>query len=641
MHDTHNPHDTQDPHNSHHSQNSSNPDKRVTPGGGSPGLERPVQQPQPRPVRLLREQVARKIAAGEVIDRPFSVVRELIDNSLDAGATAIEVRIKDGGRSRIQVTDNGHGMDTEDLDLCYRPHATSKIESEDDLERVSSLGFRGEALASIATVSRMEVRSARRGSDTAHRIGVHAGSLIYSEVCQGAEGTSVTVEDLFYSLPARRKFLKRAASETGMCRSVLVDKAAAFPEVTFRFFVDGELRLFLPPSAPAERVVACFPELGDRALLSLLKGSGDGFTLQAITAGTAMLRRDRKLLQVFVNRRRVWEYSLVHAMQHAYEPVAPGGTYPVCFLFVQCNPELVDFNIHPAKREVRFRNLPEIHHRTVETISSYLRADLLKRSGQTSFSDSAGGTFTGAPGGPGGPGGSTDLNGPIGRTGPPGSPVPPPPRYTQSDLLQPLRRSSGDLWRAATVGEPETPDALAESDGLRYVGQVFDVFLLASRGDRLYIVDQHAGHERILYDRFRAETALQELLVPVVFEVSEEEERTLRSRQQEITELGVKLERNAPGSWVITAASSAFLSHQDELVETLREVTRHPQEISRRFFAQMACKAAVKQGDRLEGQGAVTLLQQIFALPEPRCPHGRPLWAEVSREQLYALVGRT
>lgn len=339
-----------------------------------------------------------------------------------------------------------------------------------------------------------------------------------------------------------------------------------------------------------------------------------------------MLRRDRRLLQVFVNRRRVWEYSLGQAVQYAFEPVAPGGSYPVCFLLLQCNPELVDFNIHPAKREVRFRNLAQIHRRTVEIVSSYLHAELLKHSGRT-FSPDVRGSAASA--------GASGLSGPAS----------PPPRYTQSELLQPIRpirRSTDAACTSAAPWADNSSDAVAEApDRLRYVGQLFDVFLLASYGERLFIVDQHAGHERILYDRLRAENTVQELLVPIVFEVSDEEERTLHARQTEIAGLGVKLERTRPGSWVITATSSAFLSHEDELVETLREVTRHPEDISRRFFAQMACKAAVKKGDQLDGQGALTLLQQIFALPEPRCPHGRPLWAELSREQLYALVGRT
>ncbi|TVR34098.1 MAG: DNA mismatch repair endonuclease MutL [Spirochaetaceae bacterium] len=565
-----------------------------------------AQHTQP-PVRVLSEQVARKIAAGEVIDRPYSVVRELIDNALDAQADSVDIWLEDGGRSRLQVVDNGVGMDAADVELCCRPHATSKIENETDLENVSSLGFRGEALSSIATVARLEIRSSRSAAELGRQLVVHSGEVISLEPCQPVRGTSVTVEDLFYSLPARRKFLKRASAETIMCRNVLIDKAVAFPEVAFRLFVDGELKLFLPPQESEQRVLSCYPEIGDRKLLSTVKGSGDGFSIEAVTTGSSMLRRDRKLMQVFVNRRRVWEYALVQAMQYAFEAVAPGGSYPICFLFVRCEPRLVDFNIHPAKREVRFRNLAQIHRRSVETLSGFLRAAIIQQSGPAQRSQE----------------------------------VPPQTPYLAEHLFGGNRVAESAPLFNDTAAHQSSFSAAGAADQFHYVGQLFDLFLLASRKDRLYIVDQHAGHERILYDRFRSDRSRQELLVPLVMEVSDEEEQVLLARLEQIADLGVRLERAGPGQWSVTAAATAFLEHQEEVVETIREIARHPQEISHRFYAQMACKAAVKQGNALDPQAATDLLQQIFALPEPRCPHGRPLWAELSREQLYSLVGRT
>ncbi len=568
-----------------------------------------AQHAQP-PVRVLSEQVARKIAAGEVIDRPYSVVRELIDNALDAQADSVDIWLEDGGRSRLQVVDNGVGMDAADVELCCRPHATSKIENETDLENVSSLGFRGEALSSIATVARLEIRSSRTAAEPGRQLVVHGGEVISLEPCQPLSGTSVTVEDLFYSLPGRRKFLKRASAETTMCRNVLIDKALAFPEVAFRLFVDGELKLFLPPQESEQRVLSCYPEIGDRKLLSTVKGSDDGFSIEAVTTGSSMLRRDRKLMQVFVNRRRVWEYALVQAMQYAFEAVAPGGSYPICFLFVRCEPRLVDFNIHPAKREVRFRNLAQIHRRSVETLSGFLRAAIIQQSGPAQRS----------------------------REVPPQTPYLAEHLFSGNCVAEPAPLFNDT---AAHQSSFSSAGAGGAADHFRYVGQLFDLFLLASRKDSLYIVDQHAGHERILYDRFRSDRSRQELLVPLVMEVSDEEEQVLLTRLEQIADLGVRLERSGPGQWSVTAAATAFLEHQEEVVETIREIARHPQEISHRFYAQMACKAAVKQGNALDPQAATDLLRQIFALPEPRCPHGRPLWAELSREQLYSLVGRT
>ncbi|TVQ37156.1 MAG: DNA mismatch repair endonuclease MutL [Spirochaetaceae bacterium] len=592
-----------------------------------------------RPIRRLREQVARKIAAGEVIDRPYSVVRELIDNALDARADSVDVWLEDGGRSRIQVVDNGIGMDDADLQLCFLPYATSKIENEYDLENVTSLGFRGEALSSIATVARLEISSGRGNDGAAHRLVVHAGRQISFQPCEAITGTSVTVNDLFYSLPARRKFLKRASAETTMCRNAVVDKAVAFPAVLFRLFVDGELRLFLPPSDAEQRVLACYPELGARSLLSTAKGSGDGFSIEAVTAGSALLRRDRRLMQVFVNRRRVWEFALVQAMQYAFEAVAPGGSYPICFLFVRCEPQLVDFNIHPAKREVRFQNLAHIHRRTVETLSGIVRAATVRNAitGQASGSD---GIPERAPSldhalfDRGAQSGSArravaDVGVDVIAESPAAS------HCTVSTATGTGFGSDGAHVNGTAAG------GAAPTPAITYIGRLFGLFLLVSRGDRLYIVDQHAAHERLLYDRFRADRTLQELLVPLVVEVSEQEEQVLLTREQEVAELGIRLERSAPGQWRITAAAAAFLSHQDQIVESLREITHHPEQISRRFYAQMACRAAIKQGDDLDPHAAVRLLHQVFALPEPRCPHGRPLWAVLSRDQLCAMVGRS
>lgn len=586
---------------------------------------------QNRPVQLLRDEVARKIAAGEVIDRPQAVVRELLDNALDAGADRIDVHIADGGRARIEVVDNGSGMSRDDLEICHLPHATSKIETEADLERVSSLGFRGEALASVASVARLTIRSGQHHDRPGHELVVHGGSVVALSACETIRGTRVTVEDLFYCVPARRSFLKRAASEGSLCRTVLLDKAAAFPEVTFRFFVDGDLRLFLPASDAEARLLACYPELGDRKLLSTVTGSGDGFSLSAVTTGAALLRRDRRLTQVFVNHRRVWEYALVQAIEHAFDPVAPGGSHPVCFLFVKCDPALVDFNIHPAKREVRFRNLPDIHRRTVESISAFLHASVVAER----ISPSSSPPFLGYADGP------AEV---LGEQSP--------PVYRPLHELRPAHAQAGPAIRVAAgqgagaVGSPAantSPSDTGSADGgsFRYIGCAFNLYLLVERDGRLLIVDQHAGHERILYDRFRAQGGVQELLVPILVEVDAEEDRVLRERSEEITALGIRAERDAPGRWSITALGAAYLRHQDEVVETVREVTRHPKELVQRFYAQMACKAAVKQGDRLDETGAIALLRQIFALPEPRCPHGRPLWAEISREQFAAMVGRT
>ncbi|HEY9595541.1 MAG TPA: DNA mismatch repair endonuclease MutL, partial [Spirochaetia bacterium] len=262
-------------------------------------------QTRSRRIRILRDEVSRKIAAGEVIDRPFSIVRELLDNSIDAGARSIDVYLEGGGLGRVRIVDDGAGMDAEDLALCWLPHATSKIETEDDLLRVASLGFRGEALSSIAICSRLAIVSGRADGEPATRLEVLGGKQVHLGASQGRRGTTVDVSELFFNYPARKKFLRSVSAESGLCRGVFVDRAVAYPSVAFRLFLDSELKLALPPATARERIAAAYRQLLDPRLLCEGRQDGEGFSVHVVAGQPELRRRDRKLLQGFVNGRRV------------------------------------------------------------------------------------------------------------------------------------------------------------------------------------------------------------------------------------------------------------------------------------------------------------------------------------------------
>jgi DNA mismatch repair protein MutL len=338
-------------------------------------------------VHILREEVSRKIAAGEVIDRPLAVVRELLDNALDAGARSVEVYLEGGGLERIRVVDDGQGMSREDLELATLRHATSKIEQEDDLAKVMTLGFRGEALASIAACARLTLTSLAAGGGSAYRLSIEGGRRLALEPATGVPGTTVDVAQLFFNLPARKRFLKSVAAESLGCRQAFLEKALPHPSVGFRLFVDGELRLFLPAQGARERVAAAVGL--DLQHLHAAEGKTTGARALVVAGRPELARRDRKFLHLYVNRRRIADYSLLQAAEYAFSQYVPGGSHPVAFLFLEVDPALVDFNIHPAKKEARFRNLAELRQLVIGTLRGLL-ADFALRAGSAAPTKPAG-----------------------------------------------------------------------------------------------------------------------------------------------------------------------------------------------------------------------------------------------------------
>ncbi|MDR1506229.1 MAG: DNA mismatch repair endonuclease MutL [Treponema sp.] len=618
-------------------------------------------------IRILPPEEAKKIAAGEVVDRPAALVREFIDNALDSGASTIELFIEGGGIRKIEVSDNGSGMSREDLSICLKTHATSKIRSLDDLGRMKTLGFRGEALAAAAAVARLEILSAVEngeawllespGGGIIRERGVQfPGEIPEEQISAGrrTRGTSVRAFGLFDAIPARKRFLKREGTEAILCRQIFIEKALAFPEISFRFIQDGQLKINAFPSESGcrERFGDLVVPAGERRFLHEIHAAGKGFSVTIVFGGPELFRHDRRQQYVFANRRRVQDFSLVQALEYGLSGFFPNGSHPAGAVFVDIDPALADFNIHPAKREVRFADPGAIHHAVTSALAGYVRGafSVMARRGQ----DGELGDFR-----------------PAGQGGPAGGALAMEALLEHCDEFTELPRKAGPPWAVpgnfsggplqreysaedgTVAGEPEAgyfacPAGPAEAagrpgnGGLRLVGRVFGLFIIVEKDDRLFIIDQHAAHERVLYERFLSKPiAAQELLVPIPFSTeSEDEDVFLREKKQELARLGIVLE-SEDGAWKIEALPAGWRLGDGETTEEILSLRNAGGNMAEKWAASLACKAAIKDGGYLDDVSARELAAGALEIPEGRCPHGRPIWLELSRNDLFKAVRRT
>jgi DNA mismatch repair protein MutL len=578
-------------------------------------------------IKILPPETARLIAAGEVIDRPAAALRELLDNALDSEASEIEVRVENGGIALLSVTDDGLGMDRDDLFMSILPHATSKISSADDLLTARTLGFRGEALASIATAARLEIVSKDAESPAAARLLAGPGVETSIQPVAGRRGTSVTVSNIFERYPARRQFLKRPQSEAALCRQVFADKALAHPQVLFRW-ISGSSRETSMPQSISRRICDFHPEI-PFALTHELKFSGSGFAGEIVLCGPSFHRTDKRLLQIFVNRRRVQDWGLAGAVEHAYSGYLPGGMKPCAFVFAEVDPALADFNIHPAKREVRFKNPDDIRRAIISVIQSFLGTLARLRPeevGLQSYPELDLKSFTPGTWQPGTSLGAAsaridEVRGFESRNA----------NYGESFSEKALLREGPDQeYRSASP---------AMGGSFRYLGQVLGPFLVFEMGDSLYILDQHAAHERILYDKLRSGAVeIQRLLVPLELESEDEAgDARIEAMLPELHDAGFGLLRSESG-WTLGSVPAML---GEKAFGMLAEIVANGTgEAFRGVRATIACHAAVKDGELLDRNAAEELIGMALGLPDPRCPHGRPVWTRLSREQLYRLVGR-
>ncbi|HWP67952.1 MAG TPA: DNA mismatch repair endonuclease MutL [Rectinemataceae bacterium] len=578
-------------------------------------------------IHILPPETARLIAAGEVIDRPASALRELIDNAIDAGATEISVEIQKGGIDLISVSDNGSGMSKEDVELSILEHATSKIEVADDLLEARTLGFRGEALASIAAVARLEIVSREKSSEIGWRLQKEPGKDASISPTAARQGTTVTTRGIFESFPARRQFLKRPVSEALLCRQIFAERAIAHPAIAFIWTSGADSEHF--PKASLETRISLLNHGLPGAILSRFEAEAGGASITAIYANPSFHRKDRKYLQVFVNRRKVPEWGLASVLEYAFSEYLPGGMRPCAFLFAEIDPSQADFNIHPAKREVRIKNIEAIKSAFYAAFRSHLHADL--GSGPTDMSA----------------GRASDVSFPEFRSagGAYGIAAEPRKAYDPGEraFWEKLIEESKGADDRSSVAVPTGRDPKDETavSGFRYIGRAFGPFLLFEKDSVLYVLDQHAAHERILYDQLSAsKSAGQPLLVPFVFECeSESASRRLASSIPELERMGYSIE--ASGEDFIVNGVPAFLGERaiQALIDCFSDDTAGA-EAAKDMVATMACRSAVKDGEVLDDEAARELIRKALELPFPRCPHGRPIWAKFDKISLYRMVGR-
>jgi DNA mismatch repair protein MutL len=582
-------------------------------------------------IKILPPEEAKRIAAGEVIDRPAALVREFLDNAIDAGAENIEVSIEEGGCKKTEVSDDGDGMSREDLLLCCMTHATSKIRGLDDLETAHTLGFRGEALAAAAAVARLEIICSADGREAWRLETVpsenHPPKL---EQTRRTKGATVRAINLFENIPARKRFLKREGSEAALCRQVFIDKALPFNRINFRFVQDGKLKdFFQAASSKKERFAAALLQTGEDIFLHEINVTGAGFCAAVVIGGPELYRNDRRQLFVFANGRRVQDYSLLQAMEYGAQGWFPNGTHPVGAVYVEIDPALADFNIHPAKREVRFRDAGAIHQAVSGGLRNFFHTKALQNYSRTGTQGQIEER--------------EEFNRGVTRREEGEFKF----AYNSDNKQSAFRRdSSFEINSKELRGKFSEINSLAKQSApvcteVRYGGRVFGLFILIEWGDKLYIIDQHAAHERILYNRFLEKPIpKQELLAPIPFTAeSVEEDAFLQEKREELSRLGIDIEKDGDG-WRIEALPADWRMGDAATVKEILELRAAGENMAERWAASLCCRAAIKDGDYPDDETAFALGKEALELPDPRCPHGRPIWTEISRDALFKAVRR-
>ena len=583
-------------------------------------------------IRVLPDHVANQIAAGEVVERPASVLKELLENALDAGATRLEVRWEEGGKRLLEVADDACGLGRDDLYLALERHATSKVRTADDLVHLESFGFRGEALPSIASVSRFELASAEREGE-GHRLRCEFGVVKEVVPAPRARGTTATVRDLFALLPARKRFLKSTDTEHAHLWGVATRMALATPAVHWVLRTDRGGDLVLPPVAdPGARLA---PLLGEK--FAALRGFRDGeppWVLEGYLSPPELSFRDRNHLYLFVNGRAVRDRLLLAALAEGWEGFFPKGAYPAAVLFLALPAEAVDVNVHPTKAEVRFRE----PHRIFPWVSRAVREawDQL-RGGLASVLE--------LPPKPAEP----EYDAPL-RPQAPGH-----PQLWGREALAALQDAFEPRLDQAYPTRPLDEGRAAEAeDSLRYLGAFDETYLLVEAGPKgdpeLWIIDQHVAHERILYERLflrRHAPAVQPLLPPRVLHLGPAARSRLLPFLGEFRQAGVDVEDFGEDALVVRGLPD-FLQDRDpqELLEHLLARLEAAGKVDLDAFrkdlnAELACRSAIKKHHRLPPELALRLIQDLQACEVPHtCPHGRPVLKKLTRSDLERSFGR-
>jgi DNA mismatch repair protein MutL len=602
------------------------------------------------PIRLLSPEVASQIAAGEVIERPASVVKELLENSLDACAGVVSITIEQAGRQLIEVTDDGQGIPSSELELAVSRHATSKLVRSDDLFSISTLGFRGEALSSIGSVSRMTITSRVEDEKEGARIKVEGGTSGNLTKVGTTVGTTVRVEDLFHNVPARLKFLKTDVTERRAIDSLVTRYALAYPDKRFKLSEGKNITLQTAGDGDRRAILAALYGVDVAKQMLEVMAEEDGYRLTGFISPTSLTRSNRREITFFINGRWVHEVSLNTALLQAYHTMLMVGRYPMTALFLEIDPQSVDVNVHPAKAEVRFRDQDKVF----SFVQRSVRKALLAYSPVPHVASSLWGSTRTIPAEE--RSSSVGLDWAIGH----GEAIESPLQreraeaegFTDSNQLSVNSGQAIENRQSSTLAPGANAGVVNRIPLMRLIGQIGGTYLVAEGPDGLYLIDQHAAHERVLFEKLMAQHGMrkvpsQALLSPEVVTVPPEAAKLLLEQLALLDHFGFDVEEFGPNTFQVRAMPTLFAGSDPAaalraLVEDFEEdETPLQNEVEVRLAARVCKRMAVKGGQALTIEEQRALLTDLEACDSPRtCPHGRPTMIHLSVDMLERQFGR-
>ncbi len=599
-------------------------------------------------IRILPEEISNRIAAGEVVERPASIVKELVENSLDAGATRVLVTVERGGHSLVRVVDDGCGMDAEDALLCLEAHATSKIRETADIERIGTLGFRGEALPSIASVTHFRLETRLHDAPAGTLVVVDGGEVRQVEATGCAPGTAISARNLFFNMPARRKFLRTVQTEESHLQEMVLTQALAHPEVAFELYFDG--RQVLAVQSGSDLRTRATLLLGKDLMQGMLAVQHEeaGIRVHGFVARPGLTRTTRREQRTFVNGRAVEAQQLYQSIRDAYHTLVMKGRYPPVLLFLELGTDRVDINVHPAKREVRFREVRLIGDVVANAVRQALRH-----------------VATGREYSPGPTG-----NRPEFVLAPPPAPPPAPPRQQElPDIRGAVPRQVAPTAPAAEsqsvppppgpvviaappeeeIRQPEASPSVGLAD-LRILGHLNQQYLVAEGPVGLVLIDKQAAHERILFEQFLRRAGAQPaerqgLLIPVTVDLSPTDAATLTESLEEFGAMGFDIESFGQNTFIVRAVPPQFPQRNirgllRDMLDDLRENSPARKRIDQRLLAGAACRAAVRARTELKEEEISHLLQELSQTELPyTCPRGKPTMINFSFQELNKRFG--
>lgn len=607
-------------------------------------------------IRFLDKYLVQKIAAGESIDRPCSILRELLDNSIDSGATKIEVFLEEGGIHKILIIDNGSGISKEDLKICYLPHTTSKISSEEDLRKIETLGFRGEALSSIAICSNISITSSTTGNES-YQIEVENGIKKCFKKQPAINGTIVNVTKIFHNFPARKRFLKQEPIETKMCLKVLEEKIITHPEINFEINLNQKLRKIYFKESLIDRVQNVYGNVIENNKFKVLKKEHENIKIELFLAPANFSKKSKRYIKTFVNRRPIDQKDLLEAITNGHSRIISPGNFPICYLFLEINPEYIDFNVHPQKKEVRFFNLPFLFKLISDNINNFFDKDInnyneivIKR--QLTDDDNL----------------IEMINQPknLNQTN----------TYdiTQNKNLETehtvnelskniiqndigLKRYNSIIQNRPSFKENitnifsddflafEEPQNKNEKEEIKfnYIGQIFSEFLIVEKVNEIYFIDQHAVHEKIIYEKLRnSKKTVQKLLIPIEFTIVDKNiEEIIDSEIEEYKKMDIIISKIGPKKYQLESIPNICNQYENTLINFFQSrKSRTINSLESDLYATIACRKAVKTNDILSLEFSKFLIDEFFKLEIKHCPHGRKIYYKISKFELEKKVAR-